>query len=669
MKLTTMWLTALLACAPQAARATERCAGRTDFLLGTGIHDVTGPAAGSVMMGYAMPWQTTGGIHLRLRARAFVVVSPCNQRRVAFVSVDAPMVTQAVQREVVARLRQRYGSAYGDDNVMLSATHTHSGPGGTSHYPLYDVPVLGFDAANFAAVAGGIVESIARADAHLSPGTLRLATGELLTASINRSPEAYAQNPASERARFVHDTDQQMTVLRFDAADGRPLGMISWFPLHATSMGNDNHLISGDNKGYASYLFERRMDTAYTAAQTFVAAFAQSHEGDVSPNILGGADGGGRDDFASTEQSGRKQFEVGVALYEQATTLLRGGVDYRQAYVKMDAVTVRPEFADGVPRATCAAAIGVSMLAGAEDGRGVGYEGFSCAPPENMVERLVCSVATTECQGAKPISVPMGGLPPFPWTPEVLPLQIARIGQFAMIAVPFELTTMAGRRVLDTVRAELAPAGVGHVVIAGLANAYAGYVATPEEYVVQEYEGASTHFGPWTLGALRQAVQRLAVAMRTGLAVEPGPTPRDLTDVQWSVRPRIMYDDVPMGEQFGNVARDAAPSYNRGDTVQVEFWAGHPANDLRLQDSFLRVERQGVEGWTTVAYDWDWETKFRWQRSRCLPTLLCGRTTVDWTIPADAEPGIYRIRHDGGARAWSGEVTPYTGLSREFAVR
>jgi neutral ceramidase len=651
------------------ARADDPCAGNTSFLVGTGIYDVTGPAGGAVMMGYAMPWQTTGGIHTRLRARAFVVVSPCNGRRLAFVSVDVGLLTQAVKRAVVTEMRERFGADYSDDNVMLSATHTHSAPGGTSHYPLYDVTVLGFDARNFAAVSTGIVEALARAHANLTPGTLRLAAGELVGASINRSPDAYARNPADERARFASDTDTGMTVVRIDAADGRPLGMISWFPVHATSMGNDNHLISGDNKGFASYLFERRMGTDYAAPRTFVAAFAQSHEGDVSPNIYGGTDGGGADDFASTALSGRKQFELGTLLYDQASTPLRGGIDYRHAYVAMDAVAIRPEFADGQPRTTCPAAIGVSMLAGAEDGRGVGYEGFGCTPPENLVERLVCAVASTECQGAKPISVAMGSMPPFPWTPEVLPLQIARIGQLGLIAVPFELTTMSGRRVLETVGAELAPAGIDRLVIAGLANAYAGYVVTPEEYALQHYEGASTHFGPWTLGAVRQELRRVAAALRRGAAVEPGPAPRDISDATWSLLPGVWFDDAPMGERFGNVARDAAPWYARGDTVQVEFWGGHPANDLRPQDSFLRVERLDVEGWTAVAHDWDWETKFRWRRSRCLPTLMCSLVTVEWTIPADAQPGIYRIRHDGSALAWSGELTPYTGISRQFTVR
>lgn len=54
------------------------------------------------------------------------------------------------------------------------------------------------------------------------------------------------------------------------------------FPVHGVSVNNTNHLINGDNKGYAAYLAEKLMNKS-----SFIAAFAQSNEGDVSPNTLG----------------------------------------------------------------------------------------------------------------------------------------------------------------------------------------------------------------------------------------------------------------------------------------------------------------------------------------------------------------------------------------------
>ena len=40
---------------------------------------------------------------------------------------------------------------------------------------------------------------------------------------------------------------------------GHPLGMFTWYPVHGTSMNFTNQLISSDNRGRASALFERWM--------------------------------------------------------------------------------------------------------------------------------------------------------------------------------------------------------------------------------------------------------------------------------------------------------------------------------------------------------------------------------------------------------------------------
>jgi neutral ceramidase len=236
--------------------------------------------------------------------------------------------------------------------------------------------------------------------------------------------------------------------------------------------------------------------------------------------------------------------------------------------------------------------------------------------------------------------------------------------------LPFESTTMAGRRLAGSVRDALAPAGVRHVVIAGLANAYSGYVTTREEYAAQHYEGASTHFGPWTLAAYQREFVRLAAALRDGLSVPPGPTPRDLSCCQTTLQTGVVFDDKPLTRRFGSVYRNARASYGRGETARVTFWGAHPKNDLMTERSYLLVERRRGGGFVTVASDSDWETKYLWERNNCFPTLACSHVSVEWAIPADAEPGIYRIRHDGHWKSgWDGRVRPYSGTSREFSVR
>jgi neutral ceramidase len=59
------------------------------------------------------------------------------------------------------------------------------------------------------------------AHADLRPAALSWSQGDLLDANINRSPTAYANNPAAERALYKHDVDKDMTVLKIHTADGK----------------------------------------------------------------------------------------------------------------------------------------------------------------------------------------------------------------------------------------------------------------------------------------------------------------------------------------------------------------------------------------------------------------------------------------------------------------
>merc|ERR1712037_579631 len=80
---------------------------------------------------------------------------------------------------------------------------------------------------------------------------------------------------------------------------------------------------------------------------------------------------------------------------------------------------------------------------------------------------------------------------PFAWHPIHIDTQVLRIGQVLLLAVPGEFTTMAGRRLRESV-AETAGIEGSKVVVAGLSNTYTHYITTWEEYQKQRYEAAST---------------------------------------------------------------------------------------------------------------------------------------------------------------------------------
>ena len=475
------------------------------------MYDITGPAAELGMMGYSLVGQNTTGIHMRLRSRAYVMGSPCNGKRMIFVSADIGQVFQSIKQGVVRKLQESYGGIYTDHNVMISATHTHSGPGAYSHYTLYNLSSFGFDLQNYNAIVDGIYESIVRAHDNIGIGEISMNTGDLTNASFNRSIIAYNANPAEERARYASDVDQEMTVFRLNRG-GQDTGMINWFPVHATNIGNQNRLISGDNKGLASYMFEKWKGTNYGADDTFVAAFASSNLGHVSPNLWGHPDT--VNDFARNKIIAERHYNKAVELYNNTNQQLVGGVDFRHQYIDFSDIVISPEYTGNVERDTCVAAIGVAKLAGStEDGIGIDIFNEGTVFDSPTWPNFTLVPGDQACHEEKVILFPQGRFTPFPWTPEVLPVQIATVGNVALIAAPFELTTMAGRRLREAVLNELSGIGVNHAVIVGLANAYAGYVATREEYSEQHYEGGSTHFGPYTENALRQEASKLADAL------------------------------------------------------------------------------------------------------------------------------------------------------------
>lgn len=516
------------------------------YLVGTGIYDMTGPAAQINLMGYAKAGQTAHGIHQRLRARAFIVSAPKKKeeedetrnnststdndetllaaagapigsaaarrrdettaglrrpsleealvppgeppsssdgnsteelpdpdRTICFVSIDAGMGSDLLNTRVLKRLedllpplaelaqgrKQQQKGGNGDaekgqrrlchlENLSISGTHTHSAPAGFIQYALYQVTSFGFSEEVMDAYVEGVAQAVRRAYENLQPGSVRAAEGLLWGANINRSPTSYLLNPEEEREEFAAegDTDKRMVQLKFTAAaDGKPLGLLNWFAVHGTSMNSSNTLISGDNKGYASYLAERHFNgnDTFPGRGDFVAAFASTNLGDVSPNTAGprcvdtglpcdlktstcGDDGTagmcrssgpGADMFESTAIIGERQHRLALQLFEESNdTVVEGDVSFRHSFVDMSSLNVTlsdsSNNSSSVVR-TCPAALGYSFAGGTTDGPGdfAFTQGRNTSNPFwNMIGGFL-SIPTQEeieCQFPKPILLNTG---------------------------------------------------------------------------------------------------------------------------------------------------------------------------------------------------------------------------------------------------------------------
>lgn len=640
-------------------------------LVGRAIADITGEPAEAGMLGYGKADQKTTGIHLRLRSRAFIFADPLVDRRVLLIVNDLPLIFSSITQEVLRRLAQRFGDTYTESNVMLTATHTHCGPGGYSHHRLYNGST-GFRPKTFAAIVDGIVEAVERAHEDLAPATLRLAHGELRDASVNRSRAAFDRNPPEDRAFFPDAVDPQTTLLRIDRAD-EPVGAINWFATHGTSMTDRNTLISGDNKGYAAYHWEHVVEGVNYLADPdpdFVAAFAQTNTGDMSPNLDGRPGAGPTgDEFENTRILGFRQYEVAAKLSAGYMPRMAGSIDSRFVHVDLSAVTVAAEFTgDEREHRTGRPAGGAAAFAGA------GYDGPTHwktfregrNPGWDLLSRLAYRFAPSlrDTQAPKAIVAPGGLLNRLgPYVQEIVPVQLIQIGELYLLGVPGEVTITAGLRLRRTV-ADVLGAELANVLVAGYSNAYMHYVTTPEEYDEQRYEGASTLFGRWELPALQQIAAQLATALHEGGTVSSDTTPPDLSEQQRPAKTAPPPDFPPVGHHFGDVLDEPAPAYRAGEQVTVEFAGAHPNHDLHRGSTYLMVQRHDAGRWRTIADDSDWATTFSWSPG----PASSSRVTIVWHSPADATPGTYRIRYFGDAVKSGSDSVPISGTSAEFRV-
>ena len=599
--------------------------GDAPFLVGRGLADITGEAAGCGMLGYGKADQQTEGIHTRQRSRAFVIAQGREGPRLLLVVNELPLVFDSVHQEVLRRLRARYGETYTARNTMITATHTHCAPGGYSHHLLYNSNTKGFRPKTFGALVDGIVEAVDRAHADLAPSRLFLSHGQLHDASVNRSRVAFDRNPEADRAFFPDAIDPQTTLLRIERA-GVTVGALNWFATHNTSMTNRNRLISSDNKGYAAYFWEREVEgldyLTDLSAPRFVGAFAQTNAGDMSPNL----------NLAPGQRPHRRRVREHPHHRDEAVRR-RGGAGRRggdgghrarsprwpSMWIWRTSRSIRPSPATGAPTPPAARPAGrprsparastgprsPPSVRGATRG-GTGPRGSPTAghgaSGTHRRPKGSCSpgASSTRC---------------CPVVAERAPVQLLRLGPLYLIGIPGEVTITAGLRLRRTVAA-IVGADIENVLVAGYSNGYIHYVTTPEEYDAQRYEGASTLFGRWELPALR--ADRGAAGHRHARRFRAHPWGRP----PWTSRTRYrrrrwrsLPDAAPPGLSFGDVVVAPRTTYKPGQRVKVTFVGAHPGHDLHRGGTFLEVQRADGPEWRTVADDGDWATRFLWKRS------------------------------------------------------
>ena len=477
------------------------------FTAGAARTEIT-PPPGIPMGGHGPAGRIARGYWTRLYARSFYF-DDGRGHRLALVSAELFAIPAGLHAKVLASVNPRQRLL--PEELVLAATHTHHGPANFASAEIYnsfagplpkvDLVLLDFLAAQ---IAAAIVDSIADAQAHAAlPHELRFYQGSAPGIQRNRAIAPFFANPEPLRAGILGHSrslgascpdgtsqgcprylavDPELRLIQV-LRQGQPRALLLFFAVHPTSITHDADLYSGDLAGIACATLED--DRAP------VAGFFNGAEGDISPDWLAQD----RDDA----------IRLASRLTTSAAALLDRGAFQADpnplVEVRRKTVPNNWRDTDGIGFASKPMA-GAAEFGGAEDGRTIFYnygwraEARKPAPEgehgvkepalDSPVSSAVESFDANSLAKAVKVVQPARFLSPRIF-PAQVPVTWARLGAFALAAIPVEATTAAGWTIRQVTRAD---------IILGLANEYIGYTTSAPEYQAQQYEGASTLLGP-----------------------------------------------------------------------------------------------------------------------------------------------------------------------------
>lgn len=218
------------------------------------------PDTGLWMAGYASRQRPAEGTLHDLWLKALALEAPDGQRGVVVTS-DLLGFPKSMSDKVLAELG-RHGLARAQ--VMLSASHTHTGP--VLRGALYDIyPLDDAQRARIEAYSGRlekqVVETVLAALQRLGPATLQAGEGEAAFAANRRNNrEADVVELRAQGQSLQGPSDHRVPVLAVRSAAGQLQAVVFGYACHATTL--SSYEWSGDYPGFAQLALEAKYPQA-----------------------------------------------------------------------------------------------------------------------------------------------------------------------------------------------------------------------------------------------------------------------------------------------------------------------------------------------------------------------------------------------------------------------
>ncbi len=182
------------------------------------------------------------GIHDRLYSRAIVIDN--GETSAALVTVDTGMLFEQLWKNLTQKIEKELGIPA--ENILLTATHTHSG-------------VMGPDPD----LEDKIFKSVKMAKERLQPARIGYGTG-VSYINVNRNIIDPKTRTWWEGPNYDGPSDKTVAVVKLESLNGEPIAVYYNYAMHAVTVGQLDK-ISGDAPGAASRYIEDSFDDKIVA--------------------------------------------------------------------------------------------------------------------------------------------------------------------------------------------------------------------------------------------------------------------------------------------------------------------------------------------------------------------------------------------------------------------
>jgi neutral ceramidase len=525
---------------------------------------------------------------------------------------------------------------------------------GVKQFDDHGTSIAGFDTAMAGFLAERIGNAVRQAVDSLRPARIGYAMVPVWGYTRNRSLGAFRNNPDSlkvyepppdldldESQRAVDPTWTMLRVDLFDAGAARfvPAGALSIFAIHGNAIPSVNDLYDADIHAAMQRRLETHVDSLNNRTPSFapraVHLVANGAEGDVAPTFpeagrcpppklrLGRRPGGPHTpppaeewrpvsadlvaacmdtSTAYVDSAGPALGERAVAIFDSLAGRLSGDVRIARAFrtVPLRGASAPPDLCEA-PR------VGTVTLVGSDGSttRYYGWRLFGLIPMGFEHEGSSVETKPRGCHAEKRIA--LGSLQGLVvgehGLPEVAQLMVVRVGGLALAVAPAEVTVSAGVMIKQTVLREAQAAGVpvDSVAVISLANGDLRYIVTPDEYAVQDYEGASTLYGPQSATVLTREFGDLTVLLgaggRAAAAADVGEV------IAYAGKLREVMPGREAGPAPEEIERRFISLECAGDTAAVTWIDTYPGRLVPADGPLLRIERETSRGWESHLWD------------------------------------------------------------------